>query len=115
MLISASIGWDRFHARDAAYSTRFIGGGVTAYRDIGRVTLSAGVEGGILKADERLLLLPKVREDRLIRFQLSSVFRQLTYRGYSPMIRVVVERNKSTVEFYDYARKRLEVGVVSAF
>jgi tetratricopeptide (TPR) repeat protein len=115
MLISASIGLDRFNARDDAYSTKFIGGGVTAYRDIGRVTLSTGVEAGILKADERLLLLPKVREDRLIRFQVSSVFRQLTYGGFSPMIRLVVERNKSTVEFYDYARKRMEVGVVRAF
>lgn len=115
LLISASIGWDRFHARDDAYSTRFIGGGVTGYRDIGRVTLSAGVEAGILKADERLLLLPKVREDRLIRFQFSSIFRQLTYGGFSPMVRFVVERNKSTVEFYDYTRKRMEFGVVRAF
>ena len=115
LLISASIGLDRFHARDDAYSTRFIGGGVTAYRDIGRVTVSAGVEGGILKADDRLLLLPKVREDRLIRLQLSSVFRQVTYGGLSPMIRLVVERNKSTVEFYDYTRKRMEIGVVRAF
>ena len=115
LLISASISGDRFHARDDAYSTRFIGGDVTAYRDVGRATLSAGVEAGILKADERLLLLPKARKDRLIRFQFSSVFRQLTYGGFSPMIRIVVERNKSTVEFYDYARKTTEVGVVRAF
>jgi tetratricopeptide (TPR) repeat protein len=115
MLISTSLTWDRFTARDDAYSTRFVGGGITAYRDIGRMNVSAGFEGGILKADERLQLLPKVREDKLVRFHLGSVFRQLTYGGFAPMIRLVVERNKSTVEYYDYHRKRTEFGVVRAF
>ena len=114
-LVSMSIGLDRFKARDDAYSTRFIGGGISAYRDIGRMTLSAGVEVGILKSDERLLLLPEARDDRLIRFQLGSVFRQLTAGGFAPMMRFVVERNKSTVEYYDYTRKRTEFGVVRAF
>jgi len=115
MLVSTSIGLDRFKARDDAYSTRSIGGGITAYWDIGRMTLSAGVEVGVLKADERLLLLPEAREDRLIRFQLGSVFRQFTVGGFAPMMRLVVERNKSTVEYYDYNRRRTEFGVVRAF
>jgi tetratricopeptide (TPR) repeat protein len=114
-LISTSVGLDRFNARDDAYSTRFIGGGITAYREMGRMTLSAGVEAGILKADERLILLPDAREDRLIRFQLGSIFRQFTVSGFAPMMRIVVERNKSTVEYYDYKRRRTELGVVRAF
>jgi hypothetical protein len=114
-LISTSIGVDRFKATDDAYSTRYLGGSVTAYREIGRMTVSAGVEFGILKADERLLLLPEAREDRLIRLQLGSVFRQLTVGGFAPMTRFVVERNKSRVEYYDYTRRRMEFGVVRAF
>jgi len=114
-LIATSIGVDRFKARDDAYSTRFIGGSVTAYREVGRMTLSAGIEVGRLKADERLVLLPEVREDSLIRFQLGSVFRQFTVGGFAPMMRVVIERNKSTVEYYDYTRRRTEFGVVRAF
>jgi hypothetical protein len=114
-LISTSISVDRYKARDDAYSTRFIGGGITAYREIGRMTLSAGVEVGILKADERLMLLPEAREDRLLRFQLGSVFRQFAVGGFAPMMRVVVERNQSTVEFYDYSRRRTEFGLVRAF
>lgn len=114
-LISTSIGGDRFRARDDAYSTRFLGGSVTAYREAGRMSLSAGIEVGVLKADERLLLLPETRKDTLIRFQLSSVFRQFTVGGFAPMTRFVVERNKSTVEYYDYKRRRMEFGVVRAF
>jgi len=114
-LISASIGVDRFKAQDDAYSTRFLGGGVTAYREVSHMTLSAGVEFGVLNADERLLLLPEAREDRLIRFQLGSAFRQLMVGGFAPMMRLVVERNKSRVEYYDYARRRMEFGVVRAF
>jgi len=114
-LISTSVGVDRFKAKDDAYSTRFLGGGITAYREVGRMTLSAGVEFGILNADERLLLLPEAREDRLIRFQLGSILRQFTVGGFAPMMRLVVERNKSSVEYYDYARRRMEFGVVRAF
>jgi hypothetical protein len=114
-LVSTSVSWDRLNARDDAYSTRFIGGSLAAYRDVGRMSLSAGVEAGILKADERLTLLPKAREDRFLRFQLGAVLRQFTYGGFAPMVRLVVERNKSTVEYYDYTRKRTEFGVVRAF
>jgi tetratricopeptide (TPR) repeat protein len=114
-LISTSIGVDRFKAHDDAYSTRFVGGGVTAYRELSRMTLSAGVEFGILRADERLLLLPEAREDRSIRLQLGSIFRQFTVGGFAPMMRFVVERNKSKVEYYDYTRRRMEFGVVRAF
>jgi tetratricopeptide (TPR) repeat protein len=114
-LVSASIGADRFKARDDAYSTTFYSGGVTGYREIGRMTLSAGIEVARLKADERLQLLPEVRKDRLLRLQVGSVFRQLTVGGFAPMVRLVIERNKSSVEYYDYTRRRTEIGVVRAF
>jgi tetratricopeptide (TPR) repeat protein len=113
--IVASVGTDRFHAEDDAYSTRSWGGSLTAYREMGRMTLSAGAEIGRLKADERLQILPHVREDRLIRLQLGSVFRQLTIGGFAPITRLVIERNRSTVEFYDYKRIRTEVGLSRAF
>lgn len=114
-LISASVGSDRFKARDDAYSTSYVSGGVTGYREIGRMTLSAGIEVGRLKADERLQLLPEARKDRFLRLQLGSVFRQFTVGGFAPLVRLVVERNKSTVEYYDYTRRRTEIGVVRAF
>jgi tetratricopeptide (TPR) repeat protein len=114
-VVAASLGLDRQKASDDAYSTRSIGGGITLYRDLGRMTLSAGFDAGLLAADERLLLLPRARKDQLIRFQLASTFRQLSVGGFAPMMRIVFERNKSTVEYYDYKRTRTEFGVVRAF
>lgn len=115
LMVAASIGADRFKAEDDAYSTRSWSGGVTAYRDMGQMTLITGVEVGRLRADERLALLPAARRDRLSRFQLGMVFRQLTFKGFAPIARVVVERNQSSVEFYDYKRTRTEFGVSRAF
>ena len=115
MLLSGFIGIDRFKARDDAYSTKSWSAGMTAYREMGRMTLFAGVELGRLKADARLALLPEARKDQLRRIQLGAVYRQFTFAGFAPMTRLVVERNRSSVEFYDYQRTRTEVGISRAF
>lgn len=114
-LVSAFAGTDRYKAEDDAYSTRSWNLGVTLYREAGRMTLTAGAEYGRLKADERLALLPEAREDKLTRFHVGAIFRQLTVGGFAPMTRLVVERNRSTVEFYDYKRTRTEFGISRAF
>lgn len=115
MLVSAFAGIDRFKARDDAYSTRSWNAGVTFYREVGRMTLTAGAEFGRLQADDRLALLPEAREDRLTRVHLGAIFRQLTIAGFAPMTRLVIERNRSSVEFYDYKRTRTEFGISRAF
>jgi hypothetical protein len=115
LLVSGSIALDRFKAREPAYSTRSWQAGISAYRDIGTATLSAGVEVGRLKADDRLQLLPEARSDRMLRLSLGTVFRRLSFAGFAPMSRLVFERNKSSVEFYDYKRFRTEVGIARAF
>jgi outer membrane protein len=115
LLVAASLGADRFKARDDAYSTRSWNAGLAAYQEFGRMTLSASIEIGGLKADERLSLLPKAREDELLRVSVGSVFRQFTVAGFAPVTRLVFERNKSTVEFYDYKRTRTEFGISRAF
>jgi hypothetical protein len=115
LLIATSLAADRFVAREDAYSTRSWQVGLSAYRDVGRMTISLGVDVGRLKADERLALLPFAREDRLTRLQLGFVNRALSIAGFAPMTRLVIERNKSSVEFYDYQRRRMEFGVTRAF
>jgi len=115
LLVSTSLGFDRFKARDPAYSTRTWAAGIAAYREMGRMTLSVGAEYARLKADERLQLLPEARSERLMRFHVGSVYRQLTFGGFAPMTRLVIERNRSTVEYYDYKRVRTEVGISRAF
>ena len=115
LMVSAFVGVDRFKARDDAYSTRAWNAGLTAYRVMGRMTLIAGAEIGRLSADDRLALLPERREDKISRLHLGGVFRQATVAGFAPMARLVVERNRSSVEFYDYRRTRTEFGISRAF
>lgn len=115
LIVAASLGADRFKARDDAYSTKSWQLGLSAHRDVGRMTVSAGIDVGRLKADERLVLLPAARRDRLVRFTLGIVNRNMTVAGFAPMSRLIMERNKSTVEFYDYKRTRMEFGVTRAF
>ena len=69
----------------------------------------------LLKADDRLEILPAAREDRLTRLHAGAVFRQLTVGGFAPTLRIVAERNRSNVEFHDYKRTRTEFGITRAF
>jgi hypothetical protein len=115
LIVSASIGADRFKARDDAYSTNSWSAGIAAFRDVGRMTFSAGAEVARLRADDRLALLLRARSDRLTRFHFSTVYRQFAVAGFAPMTRLIMERNRSTVEFHDFKRVRTEIGVNRAF
>lgn len=110
-----SVGGDRQALRDAGYSTWGWHGSLSLWRDIGRVTLSGGFDVGRVHADERLLLFPERRSDRYMRVNLGTTFRQLQWHGFAPIFRFSVERNRSTIAFYDYRRTRTEMGVVRAF
>ena len=112
---SLTLAADRENARDPAYSTRSWRAGILAWRDIGRTTFTVGAEFGRLRADDRLALLPEERSDRLTRFSLGATLRQFTFGGFAPVTRLVIERNRSSVEFYDYKRTRTEFGVVRPF
>jgi hypothetical protein len=113
--IAASFGIDRQSLKDPGYSTTGWRGGLTAWRDIGRMTLTLGAELGRLHADERLALFPHKRADRYTRLSIGATFRQLQLRGFAPVVHFSIERNRSSVELYDYRRTRTEVGVVRAF
>jgi len=115
LTISVGAGFDRFSAQEDAYSTRSWTATANLYQDIGRVTLDAGVDLGGLRADDRLTILPNARDDKLIRLHLGTVFRQLNVGGFSPTIRLVMERNRSSVEYYDYKRTRTEFGISRSF
>lgn len=113
--IALSLGADRQSLKDPGYSTTGWRGGLTAWREMGRMTMTVGVDLGRLHADERLTLFPQRREDRYSRLSIGASFRQLQWHGFAPVTRFSIERNRSTVEFYDYRRTRTEVGVVRAF
>jgi hypothetical protein len=106
---------DREALRDPGYATTGWRAGIVGWRDLGRMTFTAEASLGRLHADERLLLFPQARADRYSRFSLAATFRQLQFHGFAPIARFSIERNRSTVEFYDYRRVRSEMGVVRAF
>lgn len=115
MGIAGTFALDRESLKDPAYATTGWRGGVTVWRDVGRATVTLSADVGRLHADDRLALLPERREDRYTRFAVGASFRQLQVRGFAPLVRFSVERNRSSVEFYDYRRMRSEFGVVRAF
>jgi hypothetical protein len=113
--LAASFAVDRQSLRDPGYATTGWRAGVTGWHDMGRLTLTAGAEFGRLHADERLSLFPNRREDRFMRWSLGATFRQLQFGGFAPVARLSIERNRSSIAFYDYRRTRTEVGFVHAF
>ena len=113
--IGLNLSAGRTTAMDPAYSTREWRLGFIGWRDVGRATLTLEAEHGRLHADDRLALLPERRSDRYSRLTFGATFRQLGFGGFAPVTRVVIERNRSTVEFYEYSRRRTEFGIVRAF
>ena len=113
--IALTLGADRRSLRDKGYSTTGWLAGITLWRDTGRATITAEAQYGRLRADERLLLFPDKRSERYIRLALGTTIRKLTFGGFAPLTRLVVERNQSTIEFYQFRRVRTELGVVRAF
>lgn len=115
MGVALTLGRDRQSLADPAYSTTAWRMGGLAWRDIGRATVMAGIELGRLEADERLLLFPDKRSDRSSRFTIGTTLRQMSVAGFAPTMRLVIERNRSSVELYDYKRTRTEFGITRAF
>jgi hypothetical protein len=113
--IAASLGLDRQSLKDPGYSTTGWRASLTAWHDLGSMTLTVSGEVGRLQADERLLLFPDKRADRFRRLTVGVTFRQLQLHGFAPITRLSLERNHSSIEFYDYRRLRTEVGIVHAF
>jgi len=113
--LAASFAVDRQALRDPGYATTGWRAALTGWHDLGRMTFTAGVELGRLHADDRLLLFPDRRQDRYQRMSFGASFRQLEYAGFAPVVRFSIERNRSTVAFYDYRRTRTEMAIVRAF
>jgi hypothetical protein len=101
--------------RDPGYSTTSWRTGLLVWRDLGRVTLTGTAEFGRLHSDQRLGLFPNKRKDVYSRLSLGATVRQLSFRGFAPVARLIIERNKSSIAFYDIRRRRLELGLDRAF
>lgn len=113
--IALNLAGDRRQLRDPGYSTRAGQVTLTGYHEFGAMTLIGSLGVGGLRADERLSIYPHRRVDSLIRASIGAEMRKLTYGGFAPVVRVIVEHNRSNIAIYDYQRVRTEFGLTRAF
>jgi tetratricopeptide (TPR) repeat protein len=113
--IGLNLSLSRDALKDPAYSTTGWNAALTGWREMGRMTFTLQAQIGRLHADEALALFPERRSDRFSSLSVGATLRQLQFRGFAPLLRLSVERNSSTIAFYDYSRTRTEIGIVRAF
>jgi tetratricopeptide (TPR) repeat protein len=106
---------ERQKLRDGGYSTTSAQLSVFAYRDFGAATITATLSYRRLQADERLFLYPARRKENFHRASVGVTVRKLAVAEFAPVVRVTAERNRSSLELFDYRRVRTEVGIARAF
>ncbi|KGB53299.1 TPR repeat-containing protein precursor [Sphingopyxis sp. LC81] len=102
-------------ARDPGYSLASGGTTIYLFRELGRATLVGTLGYSHLEADARLFLYPKRRVEDRYNASLAMTLRSLRLGSFAPLIRLKWERNRSSIEIYDYRRVAAEFGVTSAF
>ncbi len=102
-------------ARDPGYATRAGGLTLLGWRSLGRTTLFLSAGAQRLVGDERLFLFPEKRREWLYQVNGGITFRQLRVNSFAPVLRIGYERNRSSVELYDYRRLSAQIGVTRAF
>jgi hypothetical protein len=102
-------------ARDPAYATWSEGGSLLVWKQVGRMSLFASGAVRRLTADARIFLYPEQRKEWFSSVSAGATFRQLTVRGFAPLIRVSYERNNSSLTLYDYHRVSTNFGITRAF
>lgn len=109
------IALQREAARDPGFA--LTSGGLSGYvfQEVGRTTLVATLGYGHLEADQRLFLYPRRRVEDRYNASVAATLRALSVGSLAPLVRLRWERNRSTIEIYDYRRVVAEFGITSAF
>ena len=102
-------------ARDPGYSFVSGGGSVYGFREMGRTTFVATMGYSHLEADARLLLYPRRRIENRLSASIGATLRALQVGPFAPLARLKWERNRSTIEIYQYRRISAEFGIGSVF
>ncbi|EJL32310.1 surface lipoprotein assembly modifier [Novosphingobium sp. AP12] len=102
-------------ARDPGYSLAMGGTSAYLFLELGRTTLVGTVGYSHLEADARLFLYPNRRIEDRYSASMAATLRALHLGSFAPLVRLKWERNRSSIEIYDYRRVVAEFGVTSAF
>lgn len=113
--IALSLKAERAALADPGYSTTAWRSQLVAWREVGRITTHLTASYGQLDADDRLSLFAERRKDINWRLGIGATMRRFQFGGFAPVMRYTIERNRSSVEIYDFSRRRAEFGFVRAF
>lgn len=105
-------GWSML---DRGYANRSAGVTALGYLEAGRATIFATTTVRRLDADAPFFLLATPRREWLGRAVVGATLRQAAIAGFAPVVRLIVERNRSTVGLFAYRRVAGEVGISRAF
>lgn len=105
----------RSAARDPGYSTASGNASLYLFREMGSVTGVVDLGYAHLEADQRLFLYPRRRIDDRFSGGVSVTLRSLRFGRLAPVAGLRYERNRSTVEIYDYERISGELGFTASF
>lgn len=105
----------RQSARDPGYATLSASVGATYYREIKNFTMSSELNFRWLAADKRLFIFPKTREESYMGVSVSAAVRHYKFLGFTPLVRINWEKNRSTVGLYDFSRFSSELGLSRLF
>lgn len=113
--LSLSLSGARQDAVDPGYANWSAGITALGYVEVGRATVFATSTVRRLEADGRFFLFDTARREWLARHVVGATVRQATVAGFAPVVRLVIERNRSTVGLFDYRRVAAEIGITRAF
>lgn len=105
----------RQDARDPGFANWSAGLSGLYFHQVGRATLFGSAAVRRLDGDDPLFIFTDRRREWLLRGVLGGTFRQLSVRSFAPVIRVVAERNSSTVDLFQYRRFAVEAGLSRTF
>ena len=112
---SLSLSGARQSAADPGFSSWSGGVSGLAWLDAGRSTVFATISARRLEADAPFFLFAQPRREWLVRGVAGVTLRRLSVAGFAPVVRLVAERNSSTVGLFTYGRVAGELGLTRAF
>lgn len=111
----ASVNAVRQWANDPGYSTASAGISLLGWSELWKSTVFVTASVSRLEGDQRLSLFPDRRREWFTQYGMGASLRRFTFRGFAPVVRLRVERNRSTIGIYDFKRVVIEGGLTRAF
>ena len=69
----------------------------------------------VARYDAPLAAFGETRANRTVELRASLSNRKLEFLGFTPVVILVHARRDSSIDFYDYTRSRIEIGITRTF